>query len=92
MSSIAFAAPFGKSPFENVTKTFLDDPTLPFTRVLSKEVIDKTFEKYDGLFGGKYYNTVFVLWAFLLQTLSDDKHRCLFDFCRERVPVVNDSL
>ena len=75
MSSIVFAAPFGKSPFEKVTKTFLDDPTLHFTKVLPKEIIDKTFEKYDGLFGGKFYNTAFVLWAFLLQTLSDDKHR-----------------
>jgi len=75
MSSIVFAAPFGKSPFEKVTKTFLDDPTLHFTKVLPKEIIDKTFEKYDGLFGGKFYNTAFVLWAFLLQTLSDAKHR-----------------
>ena len=75
MSSIAFAAPFGKSPFEKVTKTFLDDPTLHFTQVLPKEVIEQTFEKYEGLFGGTYYNTVFVLWAFLLQTLSDEKHR-----------------
>ena len=75
MSSIAFAARFSKSPFEEIPKTFLDDPTQLFAKVLPKEVIDKTFQKYDGLFGGKFYNTAFVLWAFLLQTLSDDKHR-----------------
>ena len=33
MSSIAFAAPFGKSPFEKITQTFLDDPTQRFAKV-----------------------------------------------------------
>jgi len=75
MTSIAFAAPFGKSPFEKVSKTFLDDPTLPFAQVLPKETIELTFKKYDGLFGGTFYNTVFVFWAFLLQSLSDGKSR-----------------
>ena len=31
--------------------------------------------KYDCLFGGTFYNTAFVLWAFLLQCLSDGKSR-----------------
>ena len=75
MSNVAFDARFGKNPFENITKTFLDDPTLPFAKVLPKETIELTFRKYDGLFGGTFYNTVFVLWAFLLQTLSDGKSR-----------------
>ena len=75
MSSVAFAAPFGKSPFEKMTKTFLDDPTLLFAKVLPKETIELVFKKYDGLFGGRLYNTVLVLWVFLLQTLSDDKSR-----------------
>jgi hypothetical protein len=75
MSSIAFVANFGNSPFEKISKTFLDDPTLPFAKVLPKETIELVFRKYDNLFGGKFYNTVFVLWAFLLQTLSDGKSR-----------------
>jgi hypothetical protein len=75
MSSIAFAAHVGKHPFEKISKTFIDDPTLPFANVLSKETIELIFRKYDGLFDGTFYNTVFVLWAFLLQTLSDGKTR-----------------
>jgi hypothetical protein len=75
MSSIAFESKFGNHPFEKISKTFLDDPTLPFAAVLSKETIELVFRKYDGLFGGTFYNTVFVLWAFLLQTLSDGKSR-----------------
>jgi len=36
MSSIAFADTFGKYPFEKITTTFLDDPTLPFAGTLPK--------------------------------------------------------
>ena len=75
MSSIAFHANFGNHPFEKISKTFLDDPTLHFAKVLPKETIELVFKKYNSLFGGTFFNTVFVLWAFLLQTLSDDKSR-----------------
>jgi hypothetical protein len=73
--NVAFDAKFGKHPFEKITKTFLDDPQLPFANVLPKETIELTFRKYDGLFGGTFYNTTLVLWAFLLQTLADGKSR-----------------
>jgi len=75
MSNVAFDTCFGKYPFEKISQTFLDDPALPFAHVLPKEIIAQTFQKYDGLFGGTFYNTVFVLWVFLLQTLSDGKSR-----------------
>ena len=75
MSSVAFVANFGKSNFEKISQTFLDDPSLPFSKVLPRETIEMTFRKYDGLFGGTFYNTAFVLWAFLLQCLSDGKSR-----------------
>jgi hypothetical protein len=75
MSSIAYNSPFANLTFQNITNTFLDDACLPFSNVLPREVIESTFRKYDGLFGGTYYNIVFVLWAFLLQTLSDGKSR-----------------
>jgi hypothetical protein len=75
MYNVAFDGRFGKCPFEKISQTFLDDPTLPFAKVLPKETIELVFRKYDGLFGGTFYNTVFVLWAFLLQTLSDGKSR-----------------
>ena len=61
MSSIAFAAPFFKSPFENITKTFFDAPALHFSRVLPREVIEQAFGRYEGLFDGTFYNTVFVV-------------------------------
>ena len=75
MYNVAFHGQFGKSPFEKISKTFLDEPTLLFPKAMPAETIQLMFQKHDGLFGGKYFNTVFVLWAFLLQTLSDKKTR-----------------
>lgn len=75
MYSVSFDPRSRKSPFEKISKSFLDDASLPFNDVLSAETIETVFRKYEGLFGGKFYNTVFVLWAFLLQTLSDGKSR-----------------
>ena len=75
MYNVAFDGQSDKSPFAKILQTFLDDSSLPFAKVLPQEVIEKVFRKYDGLFGGTFYNTAFVLWAFLLQTLSDGKSR-----------------
>ena len=75
MLNVSFESRSGKSPFEKISKTFLDDISLPFNDVLPAETIETVFRKHNGLFGGKFYNTVFVLWAFLLQTLSDGKSR-----------------
>ena len=68
MYNVAFDGRSGKSPFSKILQTFLDDSSLPFAKVLPQEVIEKVFRKYDGLFGGTFYNAAFVLWAFLLQT------------------------
>jgi len=57
MYNVAFDSHFGKCPFEKISQTFLDDPSLPFAGVLPKEIIESTFRKYDGLFGGTFYNT-----------------------------------
>jgi hypothetical protein len=75
MYNVAFDNRSAKTPFEKISKTFLDDPKLHFPKALPAETIEMMFRKYDGLFGGKYLNTVFVIWAFLLQTLSDKKSR-----------------
>ena len=75
MVNVAFDDRSGKSPFEKISRTFLDDPALNFPQARPAETIEMMFRKYDGLFGGKYFNTVFVVWAFLLQTLSDKKTR-----------------
>lgn len=80
MDHVAFDGRSGKYPFAKILQTFPDEPSLPFNHVLPAEVIEKVFRKYDGLFGGTFYNTApykktLVLWAFLLQTLSDGKSR-----------------
>lgn len=75
MYSVAFNGHSGKSPFSKILQTFLDGPALAFEKALPTETIEKVFRKHDGLFGGTFYNTAFVLWAFLLQTLSDGKSR-----------------
>ncbi len=75
MSSIPFEPTFRKSPFEQFNRAFLDDPSLPFAKVLPAETVELTFRKYDALFGGTFYNTAVVLWAFLSQVLSDGKSR-----------------
>jgi hypothetical protein len=75
MLSVPFESCFGKGGFTKISRAFLDDPSLAFAKVLPAEVIEKTFRKYDSLFGGDFFNTVFVLWAFLSQTLSDGKSR-----------------
>ncbi len=81
MYSVAFNGHSGKSPFSKILQTFLDGPALAFEKALPAETIEKIFRKHDGLFGGTFYNTRpisskhCVLWAFLLQTLSDGKSR-----------------
>ena len=73
MSSITLAPTFCNNPFHPISQAFLDDPTLPFAKVLPADVIEATFRKYDALFEGTFYNTAIVLWAFLSQVLADGK-------------------
>lgn len=75
MHSVPFKPAFRKSPFEQFHRAFLDDPSLPFAKVLPAETVELTFKKYDALFGGTFYNTAVVLWAFLSQVLADGKSR-----------------
>ncbi len=75
MSSIPFEPTFRKNPFAPINRVFLDDPSLPFARGIPAETVELTFRKYDALFGGTFYNTAVVLWAFLSQVLSDGKQR-----------------
>ena len=75
MSSVPFDPTFRKSPFSQISRSFLDDSTLPFTNVLPADTIELIFRKHNAIFGGEFFNTVFVLWAFLAQVLSDGKNR-----------------
>ena len=73
MSNIAFAPKFFNNPFQQISQSFLDDPTLAFAKVLSAEVVEATFRKYDSFREGGFYSTAIVLWAFLSQVLADGK-------------------
>jgi len=73
MSTIAFAPKFCNNPFQQISQSFFDDPSLAFAKVLPAEVIEATFRKYDALHGGTFYNTAIVLWAFISQVLADGK-------------------
>ena len=63
MSNIAFAPKFF-NPFQQISQSFLDDPTLAFAKVLPADVVEATCRKYDALQVGGFYNTAIVLWAF----------------------------
>jgi hypothetical protein len=73
MSTIAFSPSFCKNPFEQFSRSFLDDPSLPFSSVLPAEVVESTFRKYDAVEGGLFYNTAVVVWTFISQVLADGK-------------------
>ena len=59
--------------FQQISQSFLDNPTLTFAKVLSAEVVEATFRKYDSFREGGFYSTAIVLWAFLSQVLADGK-------------------
>jgi hypothetical protein len=73
-----FFGSFGKSNFEKISRTFFNDPALPFASILSAEAVVAVFQKYDGCFGGVFFSVSLVLWAFLSQVLSDGKERSCF--------------
>jgi putative transposase len=66
----------GNGRFHLVAQPFLEDPGLPFARVLSAEAIEGAFAAHEGLFGcnaDEVFSTPIVLWAFLAQVLRDGK-------------------
>ena len=73
MSIIAFAPKFCNNPFQQLSRAFLDDPLLPFAKVLSAEVVEATCRKYDSFREEGFYSTAIVLSAFLSQVLADGK-------------------
>jgi hypothetical protein len=68
-----FAPKFCNNRFQQISRAFLDDPSLAFANALPANVIEEIFRKHDGLFGGTYYNTAIVIWAFVCQVLADGK-------------------
>lgn len=66
--------PQGSGNFAQIAATFLADPGLPFTRLLSAERIERVFRRHGNLFGGNtIYSTAVMVWSFLSQVLRDDK-------------------
>ena len=75
MSNIAFAPKFCNHPFQQLSRAFLDDLLLAFAKVLSDEVVEATFRKYDSFREGGFYNTAIVLWVFISQVFADGRSR-----------------
>lgn len=64
----------GSGKFREIVSSFLLQPGLPFSSVLSAERIERIFRKHNNLFGvGGIYSAAVMLWSFLGQVLRDDK-------------------
>lgn len=64
----------GSNSFQKIVDGFLKQPGLPFSSVLTPELIEGVFVKHKAIFGvGAIYCTATVLWAFLGQVLRDGK-------------------
>jgi len=60
--------------FQKLVDVFFKQSGLPFSEVLTAEMIEAVFRKHVCLFGvGAIYNTAIVLWSFLGQVLQDGK-------------------
>ena len=73
MSSIAFSPTFRNNPFHDISRAFLDDPSLAFAKVLPLDVVEGVFRKYESFREVGFYSTGIVVLAFVLQVLSDGK-------------------
>ena len=84
MSSVPFDPTFRKSPFSQISRSFLDDSTLPFTNVLPADTIELIFRKRDAIFGGV------TLSETDRNTMQSRKVPGLF-FCGERLDIDGDT-
>ena len=74
MAIIACNPDISSNRFRTVAEPFLQQEGLPFAEVLSAQEIHQAFADHDGLFAcDDIYSTDLVLWAFLAQTLRDEK-------------------
>jgi len=76
MFTVETSAVRGKSRFDAVAESFLQQPGLPFAGVLDSEAIERAFTEKHALFAqDEVFSTQIVLWAFLAQVLRDGKGR-----------------
>jgi len=74
MSTIATGHTRDKNTFRTVVEPFLQSKGLPFSEVLSAEMIERAFADRHALFAQDgVFSTPIVLWAFLAQALRDGK-------------------
>jgi len=74
MASLTTRPTASKNDFSLIADCFVNEPGLPFARVLDGESIERVFREEDAWFGqDDLYSTPIVLWAFLAQTLRDGK-------------------
>ncbi|GIW96698.1 MAG: hypothetical protein KatS3mg111_0031 [Pirellulaceae bacterium] len=72
MASIPFCPPKRSFDFGKTLGAFFAQPGLPFSKILTAELIESIFRKHGGMFG-RVYTTSIVLWAFMSQVLRDGK-------------------
>ena len=74
MDSLSDSSRSGRSNFQQVVASFLSQPGLPFSGILSAERIERIFARHGNLFGaGAIYCTAVMVWSFLGQVLRDGK-------------------
>ena len=74
MSSLSDSSRSECSNYHRVVASFLSQPGLPFTKILSAERIERIFRRHGNLFGaGAIYSTAVMVWSFLGQVLRDGK-------------------
>src|SRR2546428_517718 len=56
-------------------RQFLQDGDLPFTNVLSEDLVERALKAIEGFWMDRIYSPLFTLWVFLGQVLSAD-HSC----------------
>ncbi|MGB0600306.1 MAG: hypothetical protein ACPGLY_26820 [Rubripirellula sp.] len=64
-----------RSQFEFLKRLFLQDGGLPFTDVLSREIVEQALGTVEFAWNERIYTPLVTLWIFLGQVLSAD-HSC----------------
>lgn len=73
-SRIATSPRRSTNSFQKIVCGFLKQSGLPFSEILTAQVIESVFRQHESLFGMRsIYSTATVLWAFLRQVLCDGK-------------------
>ena len=70
--------------FSFLRRQFLQDGDLPFSNILSEEIVAKALTAIDGCWLDRIYTPLVTLWVFLGQVLSED-HSSGIDSLEQRL-------